>query len=298
MTHAETQQSGGHVGAARRVVLVAVLALTMPVGWARAQANTSPVVSRVHWITIQTRTRGSFDAVFDLFRRDLGLPVYFGPEDHGARRYGAVLAGHVILEPCGPFPDSPFPDAGVQARFHTLTFRPRSSAGASDAGLTARGIEHLAPQAVPWEREEVQIGVTGLSAPGMPVSISERVEGSGALEAQFRSLRDGFRAGGPLGIRDLAEIHVGTSDASRREAWQRVLGPATTAAGVSSLGETPAVRLVPSDRDEVVALIFQVQSLDRARQVLKPLGLLGESQGKTIAIDPGRSCGLKILFRE
>jgi hypothetical protein len=225
------------------------------------------------------------------------LPVFFGPESHGTRRYVAFLAAPVILEVCGPFPDSPYHTTNVLARFNTLSFRTATTAAASSAELSIRGLAHEPPQSEPWDKEQRHVKVTALSAPGMPVSIAEQVEGAKALNDQLKALRDRLPKGGPLGIRDLEEIYVSYSDEKRLAQWQSFLFPNGSTNGSWTLPEKPAIRFVQSHRDEVVALVFRVQSLPCAQQHLKQRGLLGKSEGNAVAITLERTGGLQIMLR-
>ena len=98
------------------VVLTFVLIARIP--YVQSQSEPAPVVSRVYWITLHARSLEAFDSLYDLLNQKLQLPVFFPPENHGARRYAAVLAGNVILEPCGPFADSQYRSVSVLALEH------------------------------------------------------------------------------------------------------------------------------------------------------------------------------------
>lgn len=279
------------------VILLILITLANPT---LAEPQTDPIASRVYWLTIHTRTPEAFDSLHALFTRDLQLPVFFGPETHGQRRYLAVLAGHVILETCGPFPDSPYPDAKTLARVHSLFLRPHTSLAASATALASRQIQHDPPKTVPWDPTELHIKLTALSAPGMPVTLSERVKDPAALNAQFDSLRKDHAArnAGPLSIRDLDEVHIGYSDENRLAKWQSFLHPIHPTARLWRLTEKPALCFVPHNHDEIVALVFKVESLDQAVRQLKAMNLVGTTRQTTASIAPSRACGLKILLKE
>lgn len=279
-----------------RMLVSLVFALAVTHGW--AQTNVVVLVSQVHWITIHVRTPAAFESLCALLGGDLQLPVYFGPESHGARRYEALLAAPVILEVCGPFPDSPYRATNVLARYNTLTFRAATTAAATSAGLSTRGLAHEPPRTEPWDKTAVQVNVTALSSTGMPVSVMQRVEDAEGFDGQLSLLREKFREGGSLGIRGLDEIHIAYSDEKRLARWQTFLNPIASTNGSWTLHEKPALCFVRSDRDEVVALVFRVESLPRAALQLKQRGLLGESRGDMIGIAPDRACGLRILFRK
>jgi len=276
------------------------VALIAPVPCIQGQSEPAPVVARVHWITLHARTPEAFDSLYALLSRDLRLPVYFQPEQHGSRRYATVLAGNVILEACGPFPDGPYRGAAVSARWNTLVFRPSQSTAASLARLDGLGIGHGPPRTETWNKDHVDVSVTGLSAPGMPVVLSECVEQEQALRAKLDSLRDELKAGkgGPLGIRHVEEIHVGYSTDDNFSRWRAFLTPIEPIDGVWHLPAAPHLRFVRADRDEIVALVLKVESTARAASRLKALNMLGERQENTVAIGESRTGGLKIWLRE
>jgi hypothetical protein len=228
------------------------------------------------------------------------LPVFFEPEMHGARRYATVLAGNVILEPCGPFVDSPYRSASVLARWNSLIFRPHRPTADSILRLEQLGIEHGAPRTEMWDGKQISMDVTGLGHRGMPVILSECVEGEEALNAKLGSLRDALKAaeGGPLGIHGVDEIHIGYSNDEFASRWRTFLSPLQPTDGVWHLSAKPDLRLVPADRDELVALVLKVESLDRAVSQLTTMNMLGERQEQMVAIAEGRTCGLKIYLRQ
>jgi hypothetical protein len=277
------------------VVLCAALGLSPLRGW--SQGPPEALVSQVHWITLHTRTPAAFETVCALLGGELQLPVFFGPETHGPRRYQALLADPVILEVCGPFADSPYRATNVLARYNTLMFRAATSAVASSAGLSSRGLAHEPPRAEPWDKAQLAVNVTALGAPGLPVSVVERVEDAEGFNRQLRSLRDSFKDGGPLGLRGLEEVQISYSTEDELAGWRTLLGPMAPTNGLWKLAVGPGLRLVRSDRAEVAALVFRVQSLARAEQQLKQRGLLGESRAGLVSLSPERACGLKFLFR-
>jgi hypothetical protein len=264
------------------------------------QARTVPVVSRVHWITVHARTPEAFDSLYALFSRDLELPVFFSPEQHGARRYAAVLAGNVILEPCGPFPDSGYRSATILARWNTLTFRPSQSTADTQAQLKRQGVRHGSPRTEPWDGKQISVDILGVNSPGMPVTVSECVEGEQALRAKLDALRAEMksRKGGRLGIHGLDEVRIACTTEGRVAQWQAFLCPIQAAEGVWPLSLPPHLRLVRGDRDEIVALVLKVESLARAVKQLKAMDMLGAQQGNMAAIKGGRTCGLAIYLRE
>jgi hypothetical protein len=281
---------------------IAVLAvvLSAPMPSARSQSEPVPVVARAYWITLHARSAETFDSLSVFLSRDLRLPVFFQPETHGERRYMAVLAGNVILELCGPFADSPYRSSAVMARWNTLSFRPTGSTADNLTRLQQRGIEHGSPQTEMWDGKQVSVKVTGLSTPGMPVMLSECVEGEETLNAKLDALRDELKAGerDSLGIRGVDEIHIGYSRDEYLSRWRALLSPIQPINGVWQLSAGAGLRLVRADRDEIVALVLKVGSLARAVDQLTARNMLGERQEHLVAIAASAACGLTIYLSE
>jgi hypothetical protein len=151
-----------------------------------------------------------------------------------------------------------------------------------------------------WDGKQVNVNVTGLSNRGMPVMLSECVEGEEELNAKLGSLRDALKAGegGHLGIRCVDEIHIGYSNDEYLSRWRALLSPIQPTDGVWHLSAGPRLRLVHADRDELVALVLKVESLARAVRQLTAMNMLAERQENMVAIAEGGACGLKIYLRE
>ncbi len=73
-----------------------------------AQRNDS-VLSEVAVLTIHVSDTNTHEAVFQFLTDVLKLPAEYGPEMVGQRRYGAVYAGNLFIEPCGPFTNLGYP---------------------------------------------------------------------------------------------------------------------------------------------------------------------------------------------
>ena len=70
------------------------------------------------------------------------------------------------------------------------------------------------------------------------------------------------RGVGPLGIKKLAEVVIGTTDAgAAREQWRRFFTPATEVEpGLWDIGRDPAVRVVPHTENRLRSLVFKIAS--------------------------------------
>jgi hypothetical protein len=106
--------------------------------------------------------------------------------------------------------------------------------------------------------------------------------------------------GGSLELTDVRNLVVGTPDlAKAREQWQRLLAPlAPGNENEWQFASGPALRLVPHERDEIVAMTWQVASLERAHTFLQSKGMLGQTTAKQITIAPETMYGLEIRLIE
>jgi hypothetical protein len=106
--------------------------------------------------------------------------------------------------------------------------------------------------------------------------------------------------GGPLGIRSVREIIIGSNDLERaRESWGELLAPSRPSASDSwRLGDGPSIRLVPADQNGLQGFVVNVVSLDRARAFLRENNMLGTSAETSITIDPAVVGGLSLRFTD
>ena len=151
-----------------------------------------------------------------------------------------------------------------------------------------------------WDGKQVNVNVTGLSTPGMPVMLGECVEGEETLSTKLGFLRDTLKAGagGPLGICCVEEIHIGYSNDEYLSRWRSLLSPIQPTDGVWQLSSGPHLRLVHADRDEILALVLKVGSVARVVDQLTAMNMLGEKDENTVAIAESGACGLRIYLRE
>ncbi len=84
--------------------------------------------------------------------------------------------------------------------------------------------------------------------------------------------------GGSLGLEDVQNLIVGVTDPEGAQAqWQRLLAPLEPSREeMWQFKEGPAIRLVPHQRDEILAMTWKVTSLKQARAFLQAKGMLGE----------------------
>lgn len=273
-----------------RVVLLGCALASLVSGAERTGDLSGSPIEGVHWITLHTRTEARFDAVYALLHDTLGLPLLFAPERHGSRRYAGLFAGGTVIEPCGPFPASPYRTDATETRFHTLSFRSRLPANAIAAALARAELHHEPPTRAPLPTSPLQVRVTALSSPFMPVSVSEPPPtGSDNTAAA------GEGGGSDTLIAGLAEVHVGYSSAERLARWQAVAGRA--ADSELSFSKGPVVRLVAADRDEILGLVFETPSIEAARRRLVEKNVAFVETAEGLSIASGHTGGARLMLR-
>jgi hypothetical protein len=110
----------------------------------------------------------------------------------------------------------------------------------------------------------------------------------------------GRRRGGPLGLLRTHEIVVTARDiATEQERWRRLLAPTMPdATGSWKLGDGPAIRLAEGTDDRISTLRWQVESLSRAADWLRPKGWLGHQHDGEVSIAPAALQGLDVRLVE
>jgi len=229
--------------------------------------------------------------LYEFFKDELQLPVFFHPEKWENARYTAILAGNVILEICGPFPNTPIPGTELMARYNTLIFRPLESAQASANELAKRGINYDGPS-----KSDLQsIKVFDLE---IPVNISVTKEPSKA--SRIDSLRNDLKSrnGGPIGLKNVKELYIGYNSKEHLDRWINFIKPAKHQKNLWYLPEEPNLRFVEDKSENIRAIVFKVESLKNAIDYLKRNGILGNQAKKSVEIAKAKIGGLRILLEE
>ncbi|MFN2203432.1 MAG: hypothetical protein ACK2UO_19710 [Caldilineaceae bacterium] len=116
-----------------------------------------------------------------------------------------------------------------------------------------------------------------------------------------RSIADFIaRRGGSLGLISVKEVVIGTTNLMSAYArWHKLLYPAEeTDQGCWQLGDGPAIRLIAAEQDAIHHLVWEVESLAEAYQVLGDMGLLGRVLDEEIRIKRDMMGGLDIRLVE
>jgi hypothetical protein len=101
---------------------------------------------------------------------------------------------------------------------------------------------------------------------------------------------------GGIGLTGVKEIDiVSTQPDQTRELWQTVFAPAPMSAdGVQAYDAGPAVRISQGSDNFIEGMVFEVASLQAARDFLSANGLLGSDAADQISINPAAVQGLDI----
>ncbi len=104
------------------------------------------------------------------------------------------------------------------------------------------------------------------------------------------------RGGGVLGLRRVKEVVVGSTHLTTSSLrWRSLLRPAPEETALRwQIGDGPALRLIAADYDGLHHMVWEVVSLDQARQALEDLGMLGVVLDDEITIHPDTIFGLDI----
>jgi hypothetical protein len=231
-----------------------------------------PVASDLHTVSVHVDSAETFNALLRFFDKDLQWPVIYGKPwtaDRGARRsYAGIWAGNVVLEICGPYDGETF-TGGVRARLHGLTFRPFHTAGESIVALDRAGILHK-PQfdSAGGNLRFVILDDPDLTSPTLSVSIMEvRDRNREKLEQDTARAAQVAKAGGPLGLKSVHEIHIGYHAQASLAKWRRFL-----TRGRADTDDSPSLRLVEGPQAALIALVIRVASAAQANAFLKSMG--------------------------
>jgi hypothetical protein len=276
-------------GAIRIVIAIAALSVTSNPAEPRDR-----LISKISVLTIHVRDVSVHDRVLRLLTDALRLPVDYGPVMLGQRRYAAVYAGNMFLEPCGPYSNMRYPTNGFQALFYGLNCSSRLSAEALAAALKERRIQY----------EQVDPGNFHITDPAIAEYIYLAVSSArpdSAVRAKEESLRSAMAKSNrsELGLEYLKEVRLAYPDAAGLQAWRAFVQPSRVSEdGRWALDEHQSVRFVQGAVRGVRGVVFKVRSLGQARQRLVQSRLEGRSGRGEVELDPERTCGLSIILTD
>ncbi|NQV34462.1 MAG: hypothetical protein HQ515_17335 [Phycisphaeraceae bacterium] len=264
----------------KRGIILMGAAMTLMAGCPMGHNNSTPVVTRIHTVSIHVRDHVVHDAVARFLREDLQLPLVYEPVTQGERKYVGFWAGNLVLEPCGPYSNISYATPDFAAIFCGLTFEAYTSSEESREQLESRSLSHKPLGAF------VIINDPNLVQGNLVASIMDnpgRRQEAQKHEALSSQLKED--QGGPLGIQYVSEIQVGYTRGQDVDAWKVFLAPHRQAHRYQwPLGNGPAIHLMKGDRKEIKAVVFKVRSLAAAVRYLKANNLLGPTSKKQVQV--------------
>jgi hypothetical protein len=243
-------------------------------------------------LTIHVSDTNIHDGVFRFLTEVLKLPVDYYPEMAGGRRYAAVYAGNMFIEPCGPYENWRYPVKDFKALFVGLNCRSGESATALAADLERSKVAFEQGGAGPFRIQDASLteGVyLGLTAKARDQAAEER-------EASFRSAMAANRRKG-LGFEYVKEIWLGYREPANLRVWAAFLGEAGRVGDqLWRLSQNQNLRFIRSDIPGVRGIVCQVRSLEQAEKYLGPLGYYGGLLEGKIALNKDKTFGLSIYL--
>ena len=271
--------------------LVALWLLLLPVCSLRGQTN-GPLVSEVSVLTIHVSDTNVHDSVFHFLTDVLRLPVDYGPEMMGGRRYAAVYAGNMFIEPCGPYSNMRYPTKDFKALFFGLNCRSDESPSSIPTNLARLHIAYEQAGAGTFRIQDAAIGE------GVYFAITGKTRSKPA-EAREVSLRSAMAANNRdrLGFEYVKEIWLGYSGAADLQAWAEFLGtPGRVNDTLWRLNQNQSIRFVRSEIKGVRGIVCKVHSMEQAERFLKEMKTYGRAVDGRVELDKGKTWGLSIYL--
>jgi hypothetical protein len=273
--------------------LVAVLCLLIAAWSVHSQTNTT-ILSEVAVLTIHVSDTNTHDVVFHFLTDVLSLPVDYGPEMLGQRRYAAVYAGNIFIEPCGPFSNMRYPVKDFKALFFGLNCRSDNSPSSIAARLDRLKLayEKLGTNVYRIQDPSIAEGVY-LAVDAHALDNSAREKEASLASVMVANQREG------LGLQYVKEIWVGYIGPGNLHAWQEFLGlKGRVSDTLWTLNKNQTIRFVRSEVPGVRAIVFKVRSLRQAEKLLKERKCFGRLVDGRIELDTAKTFGLVIQLED
>jgi len=240
---------------------------------------------------------GAMNELLGLLKERLSLPEAWPDQDHGNFATGAVSLGNVTFEVVR-FAGSP-PD---RAAYGGIALEPTDDTEALIEWLTARGIEHGDPKAVPPAGPAFfeTTRLPSLSPGATEVFVCDYKDRSRILARQAAATNALAAAhGGPLGVLGVRELVIESTDLDgARRAWAEV-APGTRledGAVVVRFESGPAIRIVAGTTDRFAGVALTVRSLAAAAEFLDEAGLAERVDHGELRIAREAVGGLKVVL--
>lgn len=277
----------------KKSIAAALLLLLLPLGTARSGTNDT-LLSKVAVLTIHVSDTNTHDTIFRFLTDVLKLPIDYGPETLGQRRYAAVFAGNTFIEPCGPYSDMRYPLKNFKALFFGLNCTSAKSPADIAAALCRLNLAYEKPSPDTFRIHDASI------AEGIYLALSSTDPKKPASEHDS-SLQAAFATNSltGLGLEYLKEIWLGYAQPANLKVWQEFLGDSGKLSDTLwRLDNHQSLRFVKSDFRGVRAIVCKVRSLKNAELYLKQAQCFGRSVDGRIELDLAKTCGLSIYVAE
>jgi hypothetical protein len=268
-----------------------------------------------------------YDRVFSLFTDTFQLPISWDIHNYYPPfKAGGIVAGNISMEIFRSGEEPLYPS---QAQIYGIALE-ASPMPECLQELVRRGIPHLPPYAIPQgylsNRGEFYTLVYLGELLGSDLSRLFHADqiGLGAIDSlifdqlfqhgtvflceynlTFWSIPEERpkkkallqeKHGGSLGLEYVQELIIGVTDPEKAQAqWQRLLAPLTSINERAwQFKEGPAIRLVPHEQDEILAMTWKVASLEQAKAFLQTKGMIGKVTANQITVASETTFGLEI----
>jgi hypothetical protein len=281
--HRKAAAQGARVALSSMSVALAAVLLGHLVACTRSEPPLAGgIVRQVDHILIES---GRAKELFSLLTETFGLPVAWPMSGYGSFASGGVAFGNVNLEVLDA------PGSGVSARFAGFALEP-APLRAALSELESRGIPH--GKAIPYGKRWTTVSLPAVSSEAVNVFFCEYRHD---VPDRRRHLLSQLRAkgGASLSIHSVREIVYGTTDVQGMQArWQTLLNPLKPlSTGVWSIGDGPVLRVIHAEKEGVLGLVVNVESLEQARSFLVERNLLGSDRATELTILEARAQGMK-----
>ncbi len=281
------------------ILVIAVLSICFFIPAFGCRPSQGKVIRQVDHILIASNDANE---LFSLLSETFELPVVWPMGNYGRFTSGGVSAGNVNLEVVN-MPVSTADNARSQIIGFALEPEPLKD---SLKELDARGITHGV--SVPFTILDSTGSVTTLwNSVALPDISNNYIiiflcEYSHDLPAQRNKTLGELmsRNGGPLSIKSVEEIVIGTTYMQEsKDKWQLLLEPLSPSSqSVWHLEAGPAIHLIEAEKDGIYELVINVRSLDQARDFLAEHDLLGINIRDEITVIDSYLQGLTIKLVE
>jgi hypothetical protein len=271
--------------------LVALWLLLLPVCSLRGQTN-DPILSEVAVLTIHVSDTNTHDMVFHFLTDVLKLPVDYYPVMAGQRRYAAVYAGNLFIEPCGPYSNMRYPVKEFKALFYGLNCTSDASPSSIATNLGRLHIAYEPEGAGTFCIQDASV------SEGVYLAVSSKAQSKPDKEREA-SLRAAMAANNRdgLGFEYVKEIWLGYAGPADLQAWREFLGASGRVNDTLwQLSQNQSIRFVRSEVRGVRGIVCKVHSMEQAERYLKETKTYGRTADGRIELDKGKTCGLLICL--